>query len=94
MLLFIVALNPLFYPIDRCLKGIQINHRQRTTAVIAYADEVTILLTDPSDIAVADIGLFLGECSYVLEPQPEENPRAVKRWVYNTVRGLKQNTAE
>jgi hypothetical protein len=40
------------------------------------------------------IRVFLGEWSYVLEPQPEENPRAVKRRVSNTLRGLKQNTAE
>jgi hypothetical protein len=38
------------------------------------------------------IEVFLGKWSYVLEPQPEENTPAVKRRVYNTLRGLKQNT--
>jgi hypothetical protein len=52
MLLFRFALNPLLYRTDRYIKGIQINHRQRNTAVIAYADDVTVFLTDPSDMDV------------------------------------------
>jgi hypothetical protein len=38
--------------------------------------------------------LFLGEWTYMLEPQPEENPRTFKRRVYSTLRGLKNGTAE
>jgi hypothetical protein len=47
MLLFILALNSLLYRIDKCLKGIEINYRQRTAAVIAYANDVTNFLKGP-----------------------------------------------
>jgi ABC-type branched-subunit amino acid transport system ATPase component len=50
MILFILALNPLLIRLDRNLAGMQINQTQQKTSVIAYVEDVTIILTDPSDI--------------------------------------------
>ena len=46
MLLFAFMLTPLLYLLERNLTGIRIGHRTTTTAVVAYADDVTA----PEDI--------------------------------------------
>jgi hypothetical protein len=44
------------YRINQYLKGIHINPRQKNTAVIAYADNVTIFLKDSEGMNIlADI---------------------------------------
>jgi hypothetical protein len=50
MLLFIMCLNPLLRNLEISLHGMRIGRHHTRTAVVAYADEVTILITDPSDI--------------------------------------------
>jgi hypothetical protein len=50
LILFILVLNPLLVRLDRNLVGVRINQTQQKTSVIAYADDVTIILTDPSGI--------------------------------------------
>ena len=49
MLLFAMCLNPLLWLLDQTLTGIRIGKATRT-AVVAYADDITLLITDPEDI--------------------------------------------
>lgn len=46
----IICTKPLIQTFERELKGIQIGRSRVKTAVIAYADDVTIFLTSPADI--------------------------------------------
>jgi hypothetical protein len=50
MTLFALCLNPLLHRLDQTLKGLSIHQRQRQSAVIAYADDITLLITIPEDI--------------------------------------------
>jgi hypothetical protein len=52
MHLFALCLNPLLRILDDNLPGIQLGRRDSKTAVIAYADDITIFLTSPTDIPV------------------------------------------
>jgi len=52
MTLFGLCLNPLLHHLNQQLNGVQIQQRQQKTAVVAYADDVTILLTAPDNITV------------------------------------------
>jgi len=55
MALFAFCLNPLLYRLDQTLNGLRIHQRQRQSAVIAYADDITLLITTPENIdAVKD----------------------------------------
>ena len=49
MLLFAICLNPLIEVLDQTLTGIRIGRGTRT-AVVAYADDITVFVTDPNDI--------------------------------------------
>jgi hypothetical protein len=50
MILYAMCLNPLLCTLENSLQGLRLGrHRARTTAV-AYADDVTILVTTPTDI--------------------------------------------
>ena len=50
MLLFTLCLDPFLRLLDEVLNDTTKRRRKRRTAVIAYADDVTIILTDPNDI--------------------------------------------
>jgi hypothetical protein len=50
MILYAICINPLLHALDTRLTGLRIGRRQARTSVIAYADVVTILLTNPPDI--------------------------------------------
>ena len=50
MVLFALCLNPLLHRLDQQLHGMRIQQSQRKTAIVAYADDVTILATSPEDI--------------------------------------------
>jgi hypothetical protein len=50
MLLYAICLNPFLNTLDRHLSGLGIGRGSARTSVIAYADDVTILVTSPSDI--------------------------------------------
>ena len=51
MLLFALSLNPLLWLLDQTLTGIRIGRATRT-AVVAYADDMTLFMTDPRDIPI------------------------------------------
>jgi hypothetical protein len=52
ILLFVVGLNPLLNALEMKLTDINIGIRGTKTTVIAYADDVTIVLSKPEDIPV------------------------------------------
>jgi hypothetical protein len=54
MTLFALCINPLIYLLEQKLRGIRVNSRQRKTAVIAYADDVTVLVTAPDENAAIE----------------------------------------
>jgi hypothetical protein len=49
-LLYTIRLNPLLSTLERHLSGLRIGRGRDRTSVIAYAADVTILVTSPSDI--------------------------------------------
>jgi sRNA-binding carbon storage regulator CsrA len=51
-LLSALILNPLLCLLERNLTGIRIGNRIQKTAVVAYADDVTIFVTAPQDINI------------------------------------------
>ena len=50
MQLYALCLDPLLKTLETIMKGSRIGRTQVTNKVIAYADEVTLLVTDPQDI--------------------------------------------
>jgi hypothetical protein len=50
-------MNPLIYLFEQQLRGIRVNWRQRKTAVVAYADNVTVLVTATEEIAAIEEAL-------------------------------------
>ena len=49
-LLYALCINPLLHKLKAALSGVQIRRRSPGTAIIAYADDVTILFTDPDEV--------------------------------------------
>ena len=50
MIFFVLCLNPLLYYLDERLQGLRAHGTQRKTTVIAYADDVSILVTSQEDV--------------------------------------------
>ena len=50
MILFTICLDSLLRLLDDTLNDVPTRRRKKRTAVIAYADDVTIILKDPHDI--------------------------------------------
>jgi hypothetical protein len=57
MTLFTICINPLIYLLEQKLRCIRVNWRQRKKAVIAYADDVTVLVKAPEEIATIEEAL-------------------------------------
>jgi hypothetical protein len=49
MVLFAVCINPLLKLLEENLAGIRLGRSGRRTAVVVYADDVTIFVTKPDD---------------------------------------------
>jgi hypothetical protein len=52
MHLYALCLNPLLHMIEKELRGISIDPRKPRTAIMAYADDVTIMLTSQEEIKI------------------------------------------
>jgi hypothetical protein len=50
MMLFALCINPLIHRLEQQLQGSRVNRRQRKTAVVAYADDTTVLVTESEEI--------------------------------------------
>jgi hypothetical protein len=61
MALYTLCLHPFLKYLENKLPGITIGRRSRSTAVMAYADDVTIFLTSINDIHVVEEALRLYE---------------------------------
>jgi hypothetical protein len=57
MQLYAICRNPLLHMIDRNLKGIRLDPKKPKTSIVAYADDVTILITDPSEVPLVQDAL-------------------------------------
>ena len=52
MILFALCVDPLLRILEQKLPGIHIGKRANKTVVVAYADDVTIFVTSPTDLPV------------------------------------------
>jgi len=52
MILFALCLKPLLYYLDERLQGIRVTGRQRTSKVMAYAGDVSILVNSKEDVRI------------------------------------------
>jgi hypothetical protein len=52
IILFVLCLTPLLYYLDERLQGLRAHGKQRKTTVIAYADDVSILVTSQEDVRI------------------------------------------
>ena len=52
IILFSLVLNPLMCMLELHFRSIRIGHRKKEIAVVAYADDVTIFVTAPTDISI------------------------------------------
>jgi len=50
MILFALCVNPLLIKLDSKLHGIKVRHNTTKTTAVAYADDITIFVTHPSEI--------------------------------------------
>jgi hypothetical protein len=57
MLLYALCINPLLQHLNDILPGVRMLASGSRTSVVAYADDVTIFLTDPRDIARVETAL-------------------------------------
>ena len=81
MLLYVLCLHPLLRILEENLPGIQVGTRVRSTVVVAYADDVTVFVTDPTDFTIIHntiqkYKLATGAC---LNPQ-KSKALAIGRW--------------
>jgi hypothetical protein len=49
-ILYALTLNPFLHLINKHLKGLEIGPDKRKVTCVAYADDVTVILTDPTDV--------------------------------------------
>ena len=52
MVLFVLCLNPLLNALEKKLTGVKIGGGGTKTTVIAYADDVTIVVSKPEDVPI------------------------------------------
>ena len=50
MILYAMCLNPLLCTLENSLRGLRMGRYRAKTSVVAYADDVTIFVTTPTDI--------------------------------------------
>jgi len=50
MILYATCLNPLLCALENSLHGLRIGRHRARTSVVAYADDVTIFVTTPTDV--------------------------------------------
>ena len=50
ILLFVLCINPLLINLDKKLKCVYIRHNSARTTAIAYADDITIIVTKPEEV--------------------------------------------
>ena len=79
--MYVLRLHPLLRILGENLHGIQIGHCERRTAVAAYADDVTVFVTDPTDFMIVHTAIEKYEraSEACLNPQ-KSKALAIGRW--------------
>ena len=53
IMLFELCISPFIHCLEQQLRGIRVSRRQRKAGVVAYADDVTIFVTEPEEITAS-----------------------------------------
>jgi hypothetical protein len=61
MLMYAILLSPLLTKLDEEVTGLRLDNETQKVVVTAYADDVTIILTDPTDIPLLQNILYIYE---------------------------------
>jgi hypothetical protein len=71
MVLYVLCLQPSPIFLNRKMAGIKIGNKMSPTAVVAYADDVTIFVTHDAELAIVEeaINLFEKASGARLNPQ-------------------------
>jgi len=72
MLLFVLCVDPLLRILNQKLPGIRIGNRARKTVVVAYADDITIFVTTPTDVPVISDAIQCYEKNHGSSPEDTE----------------------
>jgi hypothetical protein len=90
MVLYALCLQPFLNFLNRKMAGINIGNKMSSTAVVAYADDVTIFVTDAAELTIVEeaITLFGKASGALLNPQKSKAP-ATRGWKTTyTIRGI------
>jgi hypothetical protein len=81
MVLYALCLHPLLRILEDNLPGIKIAQRERSVHVVAFADDVTVFVTQPTDIATIlnAIQLYERGMRALLDPKKSQ-ALAIGRW--------------
>jgi hypothetical protein len=90
MALYTLCLRPLLKCLEQKLTGIRIGHRARPTAVVAYADDVTIFISSVTEFPIIEEALQLFEKASGASINPRKSKAlAVGSWrAQETIRGI------
>jgi hypothetical protein len=77
-----LCLNPFLCMLDDNLSGIRLRHHSKKTTVVAYADDVTILVTSPNDIQLIKDAITC--CQEASGAQINLGKSKARRWVSGT----------
>jgi hypothetical protein len=94
MLLFAVCLDPFLRMLDETLEGHRTTHHSRQQAVIAYADDVTIILQSPQEVPLVQEAIRVHEAASGASLNFQKSKAmALGSWnTTNTVMGLDYHT--
>ena len=90
MALYTLCLHPLLQYLDQKLPGVKIRRRARHTAVVAYADDVTLFISAVTDFAIIEEALLLFEKASEASINPRKSKvLGVGGWrAQETIRGI------
>jgi hypothetical protein len=78
--MFVICINPLLQALERELRGLKMRTNGTPAKLVAYADDVTLILTSPEEIEIA--GRLIGE--YELASGAKVNVRKSKALALST----------
>ena len=86
MILFALCVDTMFRILEQTLPGIHIGKRANKTVVVAYADDVTIFVTAPTDVPVIQDAIQCYEKANGARLNTRKSKAlAVDRWCTTTV---------
>ena len=90
MVLYALCLQPFLNFLNRKMAGIKIGNKMSPTAVVAYADDVTIFVKHKAELAIVEeaINLFEKVSGALLNPQKSKAIATVGWNTTATMRGI------